>query len=410
MGHAVHRYRIAEHRYNQRHDRTGARRPAIDARLARLLAPPARALVPFVVDGERRGLRSRPIARERLARFADVFRVTARGRVRARAADARERDGALAQVAAQLAREGALTAWRDERYAVAPRFDAPPCVPARTRGRALLRHPDLRRARQRPRRGAGGDVRMWLARRSATKAIDPGMLDNLVGGGIAAGATVAGTVIKEAWEEAGIAGRRGAGAATAHGSPSVASSPTASSTRRSSRTTCGCRPISRPRTRTARRVEHRCVALDDAARLIAMTKAPTRSPPTRASSSLDCLAARRVDAAPMRRSQPRGCDRLSTIYNIGRAHGACPMPACRIVIVGGGAIGCSIAYHLAQARRARRRAARAPAAHARRDVARRRSRRPASQQQQPDAAHALLRRAVRASSKRKRDRPPDGTA
>jgi 8-oxo-dGTP pyrophosphatase MutT (NUDIX family) len=45
---------------------------------------------------------------------------------------------------------------------------------------------------------------MWLARRSPDKAIDPGMLDNLVGGGIAAGATVAATMVREAREEAGI--------------------------------------------------------------------------------------------------------------------------------------------------------------------------------------------------------------
>jgi len=47
---------------------------------------------------------------------------------------------------------------------------------------------------------------MWFARRSEKKAIDPGKLDNLVGGGVAAGATVAQTLIKEAWEEAGIPG------------------------------------------------------------------------------------------------------------------------------------------------------------------------------------------------------------
>jgi 8-oxo-dGTP pyrophosphatase MutT (NUDIX family) len=45
---------------------------------------------------------------------------------------------------------------------------------------------------------------MWIARRSDTKAIDPGLLDNLVGGGIAVGQTVASTVTKEAFEEAGI--------------------------------------------------------------------------------------------------------------------------------------------------------------------------------------------------------------
>jgi 8-oxo-dGTP pyrophosphatase MutT (NUDIX family) len=52
---------------------------------------------------------------------------------------------------------------------------------------------------------AGDGIRMWLARRSPTKAIDPGMLDNLVGGGIAAGQSVAATVRKESAEEAGIA-------------------------------------------------------------------------------------------------------------------------------------------------------------------------------------------------------------
>mgnify|MGYP003694218689 CR=1 FL=1 len=52
---------------------------------------------------------------------------------------------------------------------------------------------------------SGGDLAMWLARRSPTKAIDPGLLDNLVGGGIAAATAVLDTVRKEAWEEAGIA-------------------------------------------------------------------------------------------------------------------------------------------------------------------------------------------------------------
>src|SRR5262249_54489703 len=51
---------------------------------------------------------------------------------------------------------------------------------------------------------AAGGVKLWFARRSAAKAIDPGMLDNLVGGGIAAGASVADTVVRESWEGAGI--------------------------------------------------------------------------------------------------------------------------------------------------------------------------------------------------------------
>ena len=45
---------------------------------------------------------------------------------------------------------------------------------------------------------------MWLARRSSNKPTDPGMLDNLVGGGIGAKLSVHDTLVKEAWEEAGI--------------------------------------------------------------------------------------------------------------------------------------------------------------------------------------------------------------
>ena len=45
---------------------------------------------------------------------------------------------------------------------------------------------------------------IWFARRSAGKSIDPGRLDNLVGGGIAAGEAPDATLHREAWEEAGV--------------------------------------------------------------------------------------------------------------------------------------------------------------------------------------------------------------
>ena len=63
-----------------------------------------------------------------------------------------------------------------------------------------------------------------------------------------------------------------------------------------------------------------------------------------------------------------------------------------------------------QARRARRRAAGAPAAHARRDLARGRTGRAAAQQQQSDAPDALFAPSCTASSRRKPARPPAGTA
>ncbi|KNC99157.1 uncharacterized protein SPPG_05414 [Spizellomyces punctatus DAOM BR117] len=51
-----------------------------------------------------------------------------------------------------------------------------------------------------------GEMKMWIARRSKTKQTYPGMLDNLVGGGLAAGVDPLSNIIKECWEEAGLDG------------------------------------------------------------------------------------------------------------------------------------------------------------------------------------------------------------
>ncbi len=48
-------------------------------------------------------------------------------------------------------------------------------------------------------------LHLWVARRSATKALDPAKLDHLVAGGIGAGMSAMDTLVKEAWEEAGMA-------------------------------------------------------------------------------------------------------------------------------------------------------------------------------------------------------------
>ena len=99
----------------------------------------------------------------------------------------------LADAVEKLAEEGFIPGWRNERYRIADLFD-------------------IERAAARPfglttqavhLNGIVGE-RMWLARRSATKPIDPGMLDNLVGGGVTAGLTHLQVLVKEAWEEAGI--------------------------------------------------------------------------------------------------------------------------------------------------------------------------------------------------------------
>ena len=101
--------------------------------------------------------------------------------------------GELAPVLEQLAQEGFIPGWRNERYRIADLFDI---ERAAARPFGLTTHAVH----------INGIVenQMWLARRASNKAIDPGMLDNLVGGGIAAGFSIEQTLLKEAWEEAGI--------------------------------------------------------------------------------------------------------------------------------------------------------------------------------------------------------------
>jgi len=116
-------------------------------------------------------------------------------------ADARSE--ALAAVARILSDEGLLTTWRDERYAVAATYADPPLFLLE---RAAARYFGIRTYAAHINGLVRQDTRdaMWIARRSARKPIDPGMLDNMVGGGIAAGVSVQATCVKEAWEEAGI--------------------------------------------------------------------------------------------------------------------------------------------------------------------------------------------------------------
>ena len=51
---------------------------------------------------------------------------------------------------------------------------------------------------------AGRPTALWIARRSYSKPTDPGLLDNLIGGGVAHGQTPAEALVREGWEEAGL--------------------------------------------------------------------------------------------------------------------------------------------------------------------------------------------------------------
>ena len=176
---------------------------ALSLRLAPALAPPRANYRPLRVEGREAGwLNDRRAAR--LARIRDVFTVDEHDvRFVDRLNDERSRSEAIERVARELAAAGDLTAWRDERYAVAPTLGAAPWfLLERSAARyfGIQTHAVHVNGVVRD----GDSVRMWIARRSPTKSIDPGMLDNLVGGGIAAGQTIATTLVKEAWEEAGV--------------------------------------------------------------------------------------------------------------------------------------------------------------------------------------------------------------
>lgn len=52
---------------------------------------------------------------------------------------------------------------------------------------------------------AGAPQSLWIARRADSKPTDPGKLDNLIGGGVPHGQSPQETVVREGWEEAGLA-------------------------------------------------------------------------------------------------------------------------------------------------------------------------------------------------------------
>ena len=176
---------------------------SILARLGRALGAPTRAHCPLRVDSVDVGWLDVDRA-TRAREFTDVFAQDGVGlSFQPALRDESSRSGAMARVAAALAAEGALTKWRNELYAVAPTFGAPPWFMLE---RSAARYFGVHTWAVHINGVVRGSVepRMWFARRSEDKAIDPRKLDNLVGGGIAAGATLADTLAKEAWEEAGI--------------------------------------------------------------------------------------------------------------------------------------------------------------------------------------------------------------
>jgi len=177
-------------------------------------AADATARVPLVVgDGDQHPIAG-SVARRHLgllARWPEALRVQDH-QVRLRL-PAPERSAFLAEANTALRSEGAIVGWRDETYALLalrPGGAAPD--PSRhslaTLERAAARfwgsathgaHCNGWLAD-----GDGRPSHLWIARRALTKPTDPGLLDNLIGGGVPHGQTPAETVVREGWEEAGL--------------------------------------------------------------------------------------------------------------------------------------------------------------------------------------------------------------
>ena len=265
--------------------------PALHARLSTALAPPSVPLVRFEADGVLVGELTETRAR-RLAAFAEVFDVDARRVTYAPGcASIDARTSAMERVARTLSAEGALSAWRDERYAVAPVFGAPPWfLLERAAARFFGIHTHAVHVNGLVEGRAG--ARMWIARRSPGKAIDPGLLDNLVGGGIAAGAGVAPTLVKEAWEEAGIPAPLARGATATGALHLCRAQPDGLQRETIFVHDLLLPPDFRPKGQDGEVVGHRLVPLDEAARLIAHADGPDVVTADASLVIVDCLLRR----------------------------------------------------------------------------------------------------------------------
>jgi 8-oxo-dGTP pyrophosphatase MutT (NUDIX family) len=158
--------------------------------------------VPLLHEGARLGRVRRDNA-ARLAWFPSVFRgsddkveLVAKGDVEAVSQ-------AVDDAFERLVEEGGVLKWRHERFAVAPRWGAPPVLLI-DRGLMGFLGAKAYGVHLNGWRRDGGRMLLWIGRRAANKKVAPGKLDNLVAGGIGAGHGIADTLVKEAQEEAAI--------------------------------------------------------------------------------------------------------------------------------------------------------------------------------------------------------------
>jgi 8-oxo-dGTP pyrophosphatase MutT (NUDIX family) len=174
----------------------------------------AGARVPFLLDGCEVG----SVARTHLALLAehpDLIELQAGAVAWTGPADRRNAD--FDRMHRRWRDQGHIKAWRDETYAIVD--------PATLRELARIERAasrfwgTLTFGAHATGYVAGADGRpeqIWIAQRSFSKSTDPGLFDNLIGGGVPQGQSAAEALVREGFEEAGLspaqmAGMRAAG-------------------------------------------------------------------------------------------------------------------------------------------------------------------------------------------------------
>lgn len=158
----------------------------------------------FLVAGHHVGWVA-PAFAERLGAFKDVFAGDDAALVmQASLTSAATRSAAMAEVLSALRAENLVPGWRGELYPIGTDFVAEPLL-TMERAAAPLFGTLAYGLNVNGFVGRGWGMKVWIARRAATKAVDPNMLDLIVGGGQPFGLSLADNLVKECWEEAGIA-------------------------------------------------------------------------------------------------------------------------------------------------------------------------------------------------------------
>jgi 8-oxo-dGTP pyrophosphatase MutT (NUDIX family) len=157
--------------------------------------------LPFFHGDSRIGLVRRDNARS-LSRFPKVFAV-ANDAVRLVApGDFDALSAAVDGVVERLVADGLVPKWRNEFFAVATRWGAPPLFKLDRGAVAFFGVRAYGVHLNGYRRDGTGPLRLWVGRRAADKKVSPNKLDNLVAGGIGYGHGLFETLAKEAREEA----------------------------------------------------------------------------------------------------------------------------------------------------------------------------------------------------------------